>query len=181
MKFNYRLFIPVLVLGVVSLAASACGGAPSAASSSPSPVAIGDACLVGNWMLADDKVVFANNYGSVEGGPGAKLTLGASGQGSLDFTASAPVSGTSAGSSISVLETGSLNLTALATKGSLTLTITSNHATGTLTQNGVASSPQAYANFPANDTYAYTCTAKTLILSSHDVAGDQETQTYAKP
>ncbi len=167
------------------LALVACGGPTTATvtpkpSASPvfSPVAIGDACLVGNWFLADEKVVLANNNGSVEGGAGAKLILAASGQGSLDFTASEPASGTAGGSSLSILDAGSLSLTALATNGSLTLTVTANNATVTVTQGSSAATPQAYVVTPG--AYAYTCTAKMLTLT-RSVSGDQETQTYAKP
>jgi hypothetical protein len=189
MKLNSRLITSLVGFGAIILAVSACAG-PSTPSASPSPsavtspssspvaVAIGDACLVGNWMLSDEKVVLASNNGSVEGGAGAKFTLAASGQGTLDFTASAPASGTAGGSSLSVTDAGSLSLTALASNGSLTLTVVTNKATVTVTQGGVAGAPQAYVVTPGP--YTYTCTAKNLTLT-RSVAGDQETLAYAKP
>jgi hypothetical protein len=192
MKLNSRLLESVLALGVVALAVGACAGpttpnptpsattsaTPSAsASPSSSPVAIGDGCLVGNWMLVDEKTVLANNNGSVEGGAGAKLTLAASGKGSIDFTASAPASGTAGGSSVSVLDSGSVGVVVLASNGSLTLSVTDNKATVTVTQGGVASAPQAYVDTPG--AYTYTCSAKSLTLN-RSVVGDQETLTFAK-
>jgi hypothetical protein len=164
---------------VLLVACSSSSNAPARNSPSPSVVAdVGDACLVGNWVLKSESGSL-NSAGvsyKVSGLGGAKLSIGAQGLETIDYTGSEALVVSGGTVTLSSLYTGSLMRQIHASAGVITASATTGNASVTNTVNGVKSSAPVHLGAA---TLNYTCTDQELVWKD-DSMGVSTVETFAR-
>jgi hypothetical protein len=143
----------------------------SSSSSTPPPLAVGDSCLVGSWILVSQsshsttlptKTTKYSNL-TLNGLKGATLTIAASGDSTFNYDSSAPAVGTNNSIPESLTLRGTSTARLHTTSSTLSITPLANHVTMSVTLKGVTA-PTAPLPDPLPAIAAYTCTTVQLQL-----------------
>ena len=143
--------------------------APLSASSSPTPLALGDSCLVGRWLEVDESApgnwTWNNEVIAMSGLAGLVLTFRSEGVERIDLNASQPLIGDYHGHQIKAFLRGAVAYHAHATGGKLELSAPAVDVQVTFFYDGVQQ-PTGSVQYASNATDTYACATTRLRIES---------------
>jgi hypothetical protein len=173
--------VAILILGgttmAIAIGIAANKSAPNPAATHGTVLAVGDACVVGSWVLRNAAGQATDSSGTLttSGGDGAALTISKDGALVEDFTNSKPLIGVfSTGEQVTDQFEGVYKASVHAgPNGAWKETQLSNTVMQTISANGTTEPQTGVVMSPAQ---SYNCTSSQLVLIT-----EGETDTYGKP
>ena len=132
---------------------------------------VGDSCLVGTWTLQREQGHYSTNniIVTISGLSGTKLTIIGTGAATYDYGASAPETGRNGTQHESAVLRGTRSAQIHALKGALGISTISNHATWTISLDGIARPPAPLPD-PNPGMAGYSCSKSRLQIDGRSTA-----------